>query len=169
MNLYAVGKITGVFGLEGHLKVHPYSASPDRLKKLARVRVGKQVDVTTEYIVDNIVFKNRQWMLKLQDVSDRTLAEEIVGMFVFVNETEVETPAKGSYFSHEIIGCEVWSDEGQFIGTVEDIYSLATYDLWAVRTRKSVSMIPARKEFIMKVDIRRKKITVHLIEGLVEE
>jgi ribosomal 30S subunit maturation factor RimM len=32
-----------------------------------------------------------------------------------------------------------------------------------------LSLIPAIKEFVVRVDIKKKKIIVHLIDGLVEE
>ena len=169
MNLYAVGKIIGVFGLDGYVKIHPYTASPERLKKLRRTFLGTSAEKTTVHIVEDVIFKNQQWMLKFQNFSDRTAAGKVVGMFLFVEESEIETPPAGSYFSHEIIGCEVWSDDGRLLGTIEDIYTLSAYDLWAIRTGKTVNLIPAIKEFITKVDVDKKKVIVRLIEGLMEE
>jgi 16S rRNA processing protein RimM len=167
--MYAVGKIVGVFGLDGYVKIHPYTSSPERLNKLRRVFLGISAGKTSVYDIDEVIFKNRQWMVKFHTINDRTAAGKIVGMLLFIEESEIEAPPAGSYFSHEVIGCEVWSDEGRFVGTIEDIYSLSTYDLWAIRTAKAVNMIPAVKEFVKQVDVRKKKVIVRLIEGLIEE
>ena len=169
MNLYAIGKITGSFGLAGYLKIQLYTQTPERLKKLHQVFVGHAIEEVQSYKIEDLIFRNRKVLVKFGSVDDRTAAEKIMGSLIFIEEHEVKAPPKGTYFTHDIIGCEVWSTDGQSLGIVEDVHSFPAQDVWTVRKGAKVSLVPAVKEFIEKVDIKDRKIIVKLIEGLIEE
>ena len=107
--------------------------------------------------------------MKFKTIDDRTASEHLVGSIVFIDGNELATPSKGSYFVHDVIGCEVWTDDGRNIGIVEEIYPLATQDIWGIRSGTKMNLIPAVKEFVKKVDIGSKMVVVHLIDGLIEQ
>jgi 16S rRNA processing protein RimM len=167
--LYAVGSVAGVFGVDGWLKIQPYSAVEGRLKKLRRVFLGKTPGAARPVVVEDVVFKNRRWMMKLQGVDDRDAAQRCNGSYLFVEESDVRQPPKGAYFSHEILGCTAESEDGRILGIVEEIYSVGAYDLWSIRTKSGSSLVPAIKEFILRVDVKKKRVVVRAIEGLIED
>jgi len=169
VNLFAVGKVTGCFGIKGFVKVQPSTHSPGRLKKLRSVYLGRSAEDAIRYEIEDVIFNSRGILIKFASLDDRTSAENIFGQFLFVGEDERAEPEKGSYFIHEIIGCEVWTQEERFVGTLEDVYRLPAQDLWAIRSGDKVYLIPAVKEFVLKVDIKKLRITVKLIEGLLGE
>ena len=167
--LYTVAKIIGVFGLGGFLKIHRYTESAERLRTLRAVFVGRSIQSLQTDTVEEVIIRDRALLIKLQSIKDRTEAEKIVGSFLFIGKENVATPSKGSYFVHDIIGCEVWSDEGRKVGTVEEVYPLATQDIWGIRCGTKLNLLPAVKEFVKKVDVANRIVVVHLIEGLLEE
>lgn len=163
----AVGKIVGCFGVRGFLKVAPTSHIPDRLLKLTGVYVGTMANSGTRFEIESAEKRSSNVILKLRNVSDRTEAEKFIGSFLFIDDSEVITPSKGSYLVHEIIGCEVWQKE-TLIGHVEEVYALPAQDVWVVRNGMKLHLIPAVKEFIKHVDLKKKKIRIESIEGLLE-
>ena len=169
MDLFAVARITGCFGTEGFLKVQPHTHDPSRLKSLKRVFVGRSVEDVLGIDVEDVRFGNRSVLLKLTSVDDRTSSERFVGSYVFVTEPDLCRPPVGSYFVHEIIGCEVTAADGSVVGVVEDVLKFPAQDVWAVRLGKTLHMIPAVKEFIVEVDAANRKIRVNLIEGMLGE
>ena len=161
-----IGKITSCFGIKGYVKVYPYTTSAARFRKLSSVTLGASAEGAVLLAVEDVKIGGRQILMKFAGIDDRTAAEKIVGEFLFVKESERPRPAKGSYYLDEIVGCEVWTEEGGRIGIVEDVSKNQAQDVWTVRDGKKEYSIPAVKEFIRSVDVRRKKITVRLIEGL---
>jgi 16S rRNA processing protein RimM len=169
VNLYVVGKIVGCFGLKGDLKIQPMTHSTERLKKLRTVFLGVSADETAPYDVEQLKLKQGLPLIKFSNVSDRTSAEPLVGKFIYVSEEDLARPPQGSYFTHDIIGCEVRTTDGRFLGTVEEIYNYPAQDVWVVRNGMAEYMIPAVKEFIATVDLKQRTIVVNAIDGLIEE
>ena len=167
-NLYAVGKIVGCFGVNGFVKLRPMTHTLHRLEQLKKVFVGLEAEDAREFEVNAVEVRPKGVSMRFTGIDTRTPAELLIGRLVFVDEPDVRDPEKGSYFTHDIIGCEVWADDGHYVGTVGEIYRLPAQDVWEVRNGSAVNMIPAVKEFICRVDTKKKRIDVHLIEGLIE-
>ena len=165
--MIVVGKIVGCFGIRGYVKVMPATHIPQRLVKLSKVFLGVSDREIELYEVESAEERTSNVVMKFRTVSDRTQAESLIGSFLFVDDNEAIVPSKGSYLIHEIIGCEVWSQE-RFLGHVEEVYALPAQDIWAIRDGTQLHLIPAVKEFIKRVDIKNKRIDVDIIEGLLE-
>jgi len=169
LNLYAVGKITGCFGIKGFIKVHPNTHSLDRLKLLHEVFIGVSTDSAVIAFVEEVIINSQRVLIKLKGVDNRTSAESYNEQFLFVDEKELKQPASGSFFIHEIIGCEVWLKEGGFAGKIVDVYKMPAQDVWVLEKNGKQFLIPAVKEFVKVVDMKKRKITIDVIEGLIEE
>jgi 16S rRNA processing protein RimM len=74
---------------------------------------------------------------------------------------------EGEYYFRDIVGCSVVSDESQLLGTVKDILSTGANDIWVVKMPNGKELlIPVIDDVVLNVDIAERKITVHLLEGL---
>jgi ribosomal 30S subunit maturation factor RimM len=85
-NLFAIGKLTGCFGIKGFLKLQVHTQSLERFKRLERVYVGKSASQAELYAVNSVQFTNKSVLIKFIDVDDRTAAESFVGKLIFVEE-----------------------------------------------------------------------------------
>jgi 16S rRNA processing protein RimM len=162
----AVARITGCFGLKGHLKLRLTTGSPARLKKLRKIFLGDSGESCEPVEIEEVKENSRSTLVKFRGVDDRTSAEPLVGRYLFVEEGRAEKPKKGSYFVHDIIGCSVVTADGTLIGEVENVYKFPGQDVWAIRRGSRSEMIPAVKEFIKEVDLTHRRIVVQLIDGL---
>lgn len=106
--------------------------------------------------------------MKLASINDRTAAERFTGLSLFVRERDAVPPPPGSWYIHDLLGCEVLSEKGEFIGSVSDVLEVPGQHLWAVKNGDSVFYIPAVKEFIARVDITGRRIVVRELEGLLD-
>ena len=167
--MYVVGKIMGCFGIRGYVKVLSYTHSPDRLKEGLEVFIGDSAGKSTRFSIEDVSLNRMRASVKLRGIDDRTSAENIVGNLMFVQEEEVAEAPEGSYFVHDIVGCDAWSEDETFLGTVEEVYKLPGHDLWAIRDGQKLHLVPAVKEFIRDVDTKKRRVTVRVIEGLIEK
>jgi 16S rRNA processing protein RimM len=75
---------------------------------------------------------------------------------------------EGTYFIADLLESEVYSDEGEKLGILEDIYNAGSSDIYVVKNELGKSiLLPGIPEVIKEVDLESQKITVHLIKGLV--
>lgn len=165
---YVVGKITKCFGVRGYVAVHSYTQSPGRIKDFRVFFVGTSMREHESYDVEDVRRRGRSVLVKFRSIDDRTTAEKLVGMYLFGDRREVAQPAKGTYFVDQIVGCKVWSDEGNFLGVIRDVLKLPAQDVWVVTDGDKEHWIPAVKQFIRSVDTKERKVVVNVIEGLIE-
>lgn len=170
VTLYAVGRILKSFGIRGAVVVEPLTHSPERFKKLKTVYIGTSELDARAITVAGVQTTTKGIRMTLAELKDRTSADQLVGQLVLVDETNLLRPPRGSYFIHEIVGCEVWMD-GVRIGAVTDVISTRrglAQDVWVIETKDGERWFPAVKEFIERVDVQKRTIVVRRIDGLFE-
>lgn len=164
----AIGKIVGWFGLKGFVKVDVMNKSHTSLTNASKVMVGSVSGTHERYAIEEVVSRKKNILVKFKGIDDRTSAEKLKGKFVFLQERLLQQLSKGRWYVHDVLGCTVISTEGETLGTVNEVYQQSAYDLWEIGNEKRSFLVPVVKEFVKEVDIRQKRITVKLIEGLIE-
>lgn len=164
MEQIKIGKIVNAVGLKGEVKVYHFSDYKERFEELDYLLIqGQKVSIEgVRYMKDMVI-------LKLAGVSDRNGAEALKEQEVFIDESMLRELPADTYYIKDLIGMEVVSlDEGR-IGVLSDIIQNSSQDLYEVLTNEDRKIyIPAVEEFIREIDCQNRKITVKLIEGLLE-
>lgn len=88
---------------------------------------------------------------------------------MLVDRSKEEPLEDGVYYIVDLIGLEVFTDEGQLLGKVDDIFNTGSNDIYVVKDElgKQV-LLPGIPDVLKKVDLENGKITVHLIKGLID-
>jgi 16S rRNA processing protein RimM len=167
-HLYAIGEIVKAHGVDGECVVRLLTDMPQRFKKLKQVFVGRSADSVYSAGIERVHIGPRGVRLKLASVSDRAAAIAMVGLFVFVGEDQRIKLARGTYFVHDLVGMSVVREDGENVGTVREVLKMPANDIYVVAYDGREVMIPAVKEFIKKIDVATRTITVSLIDGMME-
>ena len=83
-------------------------------------------------------------------------------------EEEVVPLPEGAYYWFELIGMEVFSEAGEKLGTIVDIFETGSNDVYVLKRGGQEVYIPATKEVIKQVDRSAKRMVIHLMDGLME-
>ena len=106
-------------------------------------------------------------ILKLAEVNKIDEAKDIIGQYIEVDRNKAIKLPNGAYFIHEIIGLEVYIKKDNYIGKVSDIIQTGSNDVYIVKDKEGKEvLIPAIKDVVKKIDLKRKKIFIQYIEGL---
>ena len=71
------------------------------------------------------------------------------------------------YFIADLIGLEVYTNQNELLGKLDDVFSTGSNDVYVVKDQNGKQiLLPAIKEVIKQIDLKNKKITVELINGL---
>ena len=74
---------------------------------------------------------------------------------------------KDEYFVADLMGLDVWEDNGTKLGTLKDVIETGANDVYVITLEDGKELlIPAIKECILNVDIENRKMEVHVMEGL---
>ncbi|GGK14353.1 ribosome maturation factor RimM [Caldalkalibacillus thermarum] len=171
---YTVGKIVNTHGIRGEVRVITVSDFKDKRYQPGNTLYffashqqaeGKPLTVAshrTHKQFDLLAFEGHH---SINDV------EQYKGGWLKIPEDEREPLPEGEYYFDQIIGCEVVTDTGQTLGTVETILTPGANDVWMVKSpgRKKEILIPYIEDVVKEVDVDQKRITIHVIEGLLDE
>jgi 16S rRNA processing protein RimM len=186
-----IGKIVAPQGLKGEVRVYPSSDFPERFIKAGRRWLqNPQTQEIREIFLERgryLEGKNL-YILKLQSIDDRDLAEALKDYKLLVPETDRPHLSEDEYHVADLIGLAVYHQvTGELIGTTIDVYSLGN-DLLQVelapqpdaeiiigsiesitKTRpKKTVFIPFVKAIVPLVDLKRKRIEIDPPSGLLE-
>ena len=163
-----VGQVVGAHGVGGELKVEILSDDPQRFARLRRVFLGPDDEQPVACRVESTRLHGSQVLIKLEGCDDRTAALARRGTLLFVPLAEAIPLAEDEYFEHQIVGLEVWTDAGEFLGKVADILYTRANEVYVVQdasTRREI-LLPAIEEVIRAIDLEAGRLVVHLMEGL---
>jgi len=164
MDKIKVGQAVNAVGLKGELKVYHYSDYKERFEELSKVYLDN-----TLYKINGVRYMKDMVILKLQGIDDRTEAEKHKGEDIFFDKVDMRVLPEDTYYITDLIGLSVVDEKADRIGTISDVIQNSAQDLYEVeRENHSKFLIPAVEEFILKIDMNSRTMTVKLIEGLME-
>lgn len=157
---FEIGKIVNTFGIKGEVKVTPYTDDIEQFKKIKNIYVNN-----TLMKIQSAKFQKNVVILKLQGVDDMTSAENLRDSIIKVDRSKKKLP-ENTYYIADLIGLDVYTDEGTLFGKDKDIYNTGANDIYSIETEGKEVLLPAIKEVIKQIDIENKKIIVHILKGL---
>lgn len=105
-------------------------------------------------------------MIKLAGIEDRTAAEQLRGALLQVPLEQAVSLPPGSYYWHQILGLQVIERGGRVLGTVNEILTTGSNDVYVVRSGERELLLPAIRDVIREIDLERGVIVVELLPGL---
>lgn len=171
--LALVGKITGFHGVKGELKVFPLTNNRDRFYELNRVFLAKEdksKNLFTDYKVhiENVFYHKGNIIVKLKEFKSRDEVKNLKGYFISILKSERPALPEGEYYYDEIIGLEVFNENGDYLGTITEINETGSNDVYIVREGENEFLLPALKQVVKEIDLENGKMKVELMNGLVD-
>lgn len=167
-DIFEAGKIVGVHGLRGDLKVFPHSKEPDALLAARQVQLSVTGQPATVYPVANSRLHKGRVLLRLQGLEHISKVEHLVGAQVFLTYDQLPQLAEGEHYWYQIEGMSVVDKTLGLLGTLQGYFTTAAHDTWVIQGPFGEVMMPAVEAFICDIDESQQTIHVDLPEGLVE-
>lgn len=162
----AIGRIVRAHGLQGEVSVAVLTEFPERFETTEWVYLGDEFEATA-YRLESYRWHKQNVLLKLAGVSDRTQAEMLRGKFVQVPLAEAVPLPEGAHYLYQLIGLEVTSTSGEFLGLITDIIETGANDVYVVEKDGQEILLPAIAEVVKTIDITHRIMVVQLIDGLI--
>jgi 16S rRNA processing protein RimM len=154
-DLIRVGVIINTFGVKGEVKIYP---DIDYFDELERVFIKDK-----EYKIEKLRDQKGIIIAKFEGIDDINQIESLKNEEVMIAlEDRPELP-EGKHYVGDLLGLEVITEDGQVLGTLDNIYNTGANDIYEV----GEILLPATDEVIKQIDMENKKIIVHLLKGLI--
>ncbi len=163
--------MVGAHGLRGEVRVLPHTDFPEQLAqrrelwlehrgrgRLCPVERGRWHPAKGEVL------------LKLAGYDDRTAAEALQGAALKIRPSDAVKLPEGEYYHWEIIGLEVVTTSGRYVGHVSDIMRTGANDVYVVSPADGAkeALIPAVADVITEVNREAGRIVIEPMPGLLE-
>lgn len=171
-NWFNVGVIVNTHGIRGDIKVLSKTDFPEeRFAKGSKLTMFDDATGQSQPIeIEQAREHKGMYIVKLKGFSNINEVEKYKGWVIRVSAEEQGTLDEGDYFYHQIIGCSVYTEDGELLGSITEILSPGANDVWVVtpsNTKAKPILLPVIDPVILNVNIAERRITVHLLEGLI--
>ncbi len=161
------GKIVGVHGLKGEVRIDPWCDEPEFITKFKALykKDGTKLDIRSAKVSKNVA------IVGFKDVKTVEEAEKLRGTVVYINREDAKLP-DGVYFVQDIIGLEaVDSVNGTIYGVVTDVIQTGANDVYQITKDGKDYLIPKIPEVVESVDIENGRIIINtgIVGGLFED
>jgi 16S rRNA processing protein RimM len=162
-----IGRIAGVHGIKGYVKVHCEADSFPVLANGNTVIVRDPGGASRELKIVDARPQGRLLLLRLTGVSDRTAAETLRGSDLLVEKSSLPELEPDTYYWADIAGLSVVSADGRPLGIVESLIETGSNDVYVVKTPDAGEiLVPAIASVVLEIDLNRGIMRVELPDGL---
>ncbi len=156
-----VGQILAPWGIRGKLKVKVVTDFPQRFAPSSEVYVNRQpmtIDLA-EWHAGNVI-------IKLNTIDSIEAAQGLKGQPIEIHRSQLKPLPEGQYYHFQLIGLEVWTTQGELLGTVIEILTAESNDNYIVHGTQGEILIPAIEDVVKSIDLNEGRVIIEPIEGL---
>ena len=130
-----MGRIGAAHGIKGEVRITSFTEEPLALVDygpLATDKPGLVIEIETARATTNVL------VARLRGVTDRTAAEQLNGVELYVDRDKLPPPSDDDDFYHaDLIGLEARLSDGTVLGTVTAVPNYGASDLIEVRDTRT--------------------------------
>jgi 16S rRNA processing protein RimM len=169
VNWFNVGKIVNTHGIRGEVRVISRTDFANE-----RYKVGNTLYLFLEEKKEPVELKVASHrnhknfdLLTFEGMENINHVEKLKGGILRVPESQLSPLEENEFYFHEIIGCDVFTLEGEEIGQIKEILTPGANDVWVIKgkTGKEI-LIPYIDQVVKQVDVKNKKVVIDPMEGL---
>jgi 16S rRNA processing protein RimM len=165
-----IGRIVGVHGLHGIVKVRSYAESDAFFQPGRRITLKDEAGCIRYQDIRWSQTRLKRILLAFRGVDNRSQAGEMVGSELLIERSALPEPEDGSFYWFDLIGLAVYTLEGDYLGRLDAVMPTGSNDVYIVKNRKDgreiETLIPALESVVVEIDLDGGAMRVDLPEGL---
>ena len=174
-HLLTIGKVTGVHGLKGNLKVWSFAESVDTFGPGRQIRLkSEQEEKGKVYTILTASARKKGVLISLKHVNTVELAEQLIGKEILISKDQLPEIEEDAWYWQDLYGLTVIDTRLGKLGTIDRIFPTNANDMLVVVDKKapnedakgeSEMLIPMHEHFVESVDLAAKVVTTTLPDG----
>ncbi|NKF22539.1 ribosome maturation factor RimM [Solimonas marina] len=151
-----LGRVSGVFGVKGWIKVHSYTRPPDNILRYRQWWLTSGDGFEAKVLASQI--QGQGLIAQLSDangspIDDRDVAAALIGAEIAVPREALPALPEGEHYWVDMVGLRVENPDGVSLGTVSDVTSNGAQDVLVVMDGDTERMIPfVTPQIVLDVD-----------------
>jgi len=166
----AIGKIVGVHGIKGNLKVRSYAESLSAFQAGAALLVKSDRGGEKSYRIKWAQPHAKGILLAFERIDNRSQAEALVGSELLIAKSQLPELEEGTYYWSDLIGLSVFSKDEAYLGRITAVMPTGSNDVYVIENTHQGGrlevLIPALQSVVLDIDLEKRVMIVDLPEGL---
>ena len=156
-----LGKITGVHGIKGWLKIQSFSSPPENILNYPSWIIYNQGEEDF-YSIEQGRKQNNKIVVKLEKIDDRNTAESLINSKILILRSDLPKLSNENYYWSDLVGLSVLNSEEKVIGKIESLIETGANDVMVIITLKDERiLIPfVMHEIIKEVSVEQNYIKI---------
>jgi len=151
----AVGKIVGIHGLLGWLKLHSYCEPRTKIFEYKPLYFGSHRFEQYEGKKHG-----KGLLVRLDDLKDRTAVEHLLDCDITVERHQLAPLRDSEFYWHDLIGLVVENQAGDQLGRVKRVMPTGANDVLVVEGRQRLLIPFVLENYVKKVNLETGRIVV---------
>lgn len=152
-----LGRVSGVFGVQGWVKIFSYTEPRDNILNYSSWQIGQH----GKWRPANIIASRRSGkhiISQIEGYDSPEKARLLMGAEIAISPQQLKKPAAGEYYWRDLIGLAVINQQGITLGTVASLFETGANDVIVVKDDQGTEhLIPYIKDQVV--------IAINLAEG----
>ena len=154
-----VGKISGVFGVKGWVKVFSFTDVKENILNYSPWLLKKDSETRLVNVIDGKL-QGKAVVAQLDGVNDRDQAATLMGWDIFITPEQLPKPAKGEYYWSDLIGLTIETNLGVQLGIVDSLLETGANDVLIVKGERERAIPFLQGKTIINMDLDAGRMVV---------
>ena len=160
-----IGYLRRPHGVQGEVIMDLHTDFPERIKSGRKVLIGEKHHPHT---FDTVRPHGDGLLVSFRGVDTPEDVGKFRNQWVYIKASQVPPLPKGQHYQYELIGLDVVDENETPLGKLVEILETGANDVYVVRDESGKEiLLPAIPSVILNLDMDRRLLRVHLLEGLV--
>ncbi len=158
--LVSIGRVNGLYGTRGWLKIYSYTRPRDNILAYPTWKLSDN----NTWVPFKFIAHRRQgagFVASLDGILDRDSATQWIGSEIAIDRAALPENAAGEYYWTDLIGLDVFNQEGVLLGTITGLLETGANDVLVVNGTREHLIPYVMVHYVAQVDLERGCMVVH--------
>ena len=157
-----IGQVLGVRGYSGFVRIRILTALADRFEEGNHVYIGDR-----RYWISEVEYTTASHvMLRFLGVNTIEDAQLLQGSWLTIPTDDGQHLEADNYFHYQMIGLIVETEDGEVLGSIENIIETGSNDVYVVSGENGQILVPAIGQVVKDIDLEANRMLVTLMKGM---
>jgi len=154
-----VGKISGVFGVKGWVKVFSFTDNKENILNYSPWLLKKDSETRLIKVIDGKL-QGKAVVAQLEAINDRDQAASLMGWDIFITPDQLPKAAKDEYYWSDLIGLSVETSLGVQLGVIESLMETGANDVVIIKGDRERVIPFLQGQTIISIDLDNTRMIV---------
>ena len=160
-SLVPVARLGKTWGVHGDLTVRLYNADSEMAWAADVLLLRGDGFPLVAVEIDRWQTKGAAVLIRPVGIDSPQVARALTGLEILVPPDDLPpTEDADEFYVHELIGMKVIDETRGDLGSIQDVFATGSSDVWVVKGAGEEHLIPALKQFVLRVDREERVVTV---------